>query len=46
MEGGRLVRAKKGRSLDVSVPARVTAATSRVVKLSEELKLGFAIQKG
>jgi Holliday junction DNA helicase RuvB len=45
MEGGRLVRAKKGRSLDVIVPIKVIAATNQVVKLSPELKSRFAIRK-
>jgi Holliday junction DNA helicase RuvB len=43
MEGGRLLRAKKGRSLDVTVPIKVIAATNQVVKLSPELKSRFAI---
>lgn len=45
MEGGRLVRAKKARSLDVTVPIKVIAATNQVVKLSPELKSRFAIRK-
>jgi len=45
MEGGRLVRAKKGRSLNVTVAIRVIAATNLVVKLSAELKSRFAIRK-
>lgn len=45
MEGGRLVRAKKGRSLDVNVPVKVIAATNRVAKLSSELQSRFAIRK-
>jgi Holliday junction DNA helicase RuvB len=45
MEGGRLVRAKKGRSLDVTMPIKVIAATNQVVKLSPELKSRFAIRK-
>jgi len=45
MEGGRLVRAKKGRSLDVTVPIKVIAATNQVVKLSPELKSRFATRK-
>lgn len=44
MEGGRLVRTKKGRALDIRVPIRVVAATNQVVKLSPELKSRFAIQ--
>jgi len=45
MEGGRLVRAKKGRSLDVIVPVKVIAATNQVTKLSSELQSRFAIRK-
>jgi len=45
MEGGRLVRAKKGRSLDVTVPIKVVAATNQVAKLSPELKSRFAMRK-
>ncbi len=45
MEGGRLVRAKKGRTLDVTVPIKVVAATNQVAKLSPELKSRFAIRK-
>ncbi len=45
MEGGRLVRAKKGRTLDVTVPIKVVAATNQVTKLSPELKSRFAIRK-
>jgi holliday junction DNA helicase RuvB len=45
MEGGRLVRAKRGRSLDLTVPLKVVAATNRVIKLSPELKSRFAIKK-
>jgi Holliday junction DNA helicase RuvB len=45
MEGGRLVRAKKGRGLDVTVAVKVVAATNQVVKLSPELKSRFAIRK-
>jgi len=44
MEGGRLVRAKKGRTLDVTVPVRVVAATNQVTRLSPELKSRFAIR--
>ena len=44
MEGGRLVRAKKGRTLDVTVPVKVVAATNQVAKLSPELKPRFAIR--
>ena len=42
MEGGRLVRAKKGRALDTTVPIQVLAATNQVAKLSPELKSRFA----
>ena len=42
MEGGRLVRTKKGRTLDVTVPIKVVAATNQVAKLSPELKSRFA----
>jgi len=45
MEGGRLVWAKKGRTLDVTVPIKVVAATNQVTKLSPELKSRFAIRK-
>ena len=45
MEGGRLVRAKKGRTLDVTVPIKVIAATNQVNKLSLELKSRFAMRK-
>ena len=45
MEGGRLVRAKKGRALDVTIPIKVVAATNQIAKLSPELKSRFAIQK-
>jgi len=42
MEGGRLVRAKTGRKLDVTVPITVVAATNRVTRLSPELTSRFA----
>ena len=45
MEGGRLVRAKKGRALDVTIRIRVIAATNQITKLSPELKSRFAIKK-
>ena len=45
MEGGRLVRAKKGRSLDVTVAIKVVAATNQIAKLSPELKSRFAIRR-
>ena len=45
MEGGRLVRAKKGRELDTRVEIRVVAATNRLYGLSEELLSRFAVRK-
>jgi len=45
MEGGRLVRAKKGRALDVTVLTKVVAATNQMARLSPELKSRFAIRK-
>jgi Holliday junction DNA helicase RuvB len=45
MEGGRLVRAKKGRELDLSNPLRVIAASNRLHMLSPELKSRFAIRQ-
>jgi Holliday junction DNA helicase RuvB len=45
MEGGRLVRAKKGRELDISNQLRVVAASNRLNMLSPELKSRFAIRK-
>ena len=45
MEGGRLMRAKKGRGLDVTMPIKVVAATNQVLKLPPELKSRFAIRK-
>jgi Holliday junction DNA helicase RuvB len=45
MEGGRLVRTKKDRSLDVTIHLRVVAATNVISKLSVELKSRFAIKK-
>lgn len=45
MEGGRLVRAKRGRELNLSNPLRVVAASNRLNTLSPELKSRFAIQK-
>jgi Holliday junction DNA helicase RuvB len=44
MEGGRLVRAKKGRTLDMTVTIRVVAASNRVDKLSPELRSRFVVQ--
>ncbi|MBA7560622.1 hypothetical protein ES708_02251 [subsurface metagenome] len=45
MEGGRLVRAKKGRELDTRVDVRVVAATNRLYGLSPELLSRFAVRK-
>jgi len=45
MEGGRLVRAKKGRELNLSNEMRVVAATNRLNTLSPELKSRFAIRR-
>jgi holliday junction DNA helicase RuvB len=45
MEGGRLVRAKKGRELNLSNPLRVVAASNRLDMLSPELRSRFAIRK-
>jgi len=45
MEGGRLVRAKVGRELDLSHPLRVVAATNRHDILSPELRSRFAIRR-
>ena len=45
MEGGRLVRAKKGRELDLANPLRVIAASNRLNVLSPELKSRFAIRR-
>jgi len=45
MEGGRLVRTKKGRELDISNQLRVVAASNRLNMLSPELKSRFAIRK-
>lgn len=45
MEGGRLIRAKKGRSLDITIAINVVAATNQMLKLSPELKSRFAIRK-
>jgi len=44
-EGGRLVRTKKGRELDLEHPIWVVAATNRLDGLSPELKSRFAIRK-
>jgi Holliday junction DNA helicase RuvB len=45
MEGGRLVRAKKGRELNLSNPLKVVAASNRLSMLSPELRSRFAICK-
>jgi len=45
MEGGRLVRAKRGRELNLSNQLRVVAASNRLDKLSPELRSRFAIRK-
>lgn len=45
MEGGRLVRAKKGRELDTRVDVRVVAATNIDSRLSPELRSRFAIRR-
>ncbi|WP_278812040.1 ATP-binding protein [Dehalococcoides mccartyi] len=45
MEGGRLVRAKRGRELDINNPLKVIAASNRLEKLSPELRSRFAIRK-
>ncbi|MBA7506509.1 Holliday junction ATP-dependent DNA helicase RuvB [subsurface metagenome] len=45
MEGGRLVRAKKGRELDTRVEIKVVAATNRLYGLSPELLSRFAVRK-
>jgi len=45
MEGGRLVRAKRGRNLDLKQEIRVVAACNRLDQLSPELKSRFAVRK-
>lgn len=45
MEGGRLVRAKRGRELDINNPLKVIAASNRLEKLSPELRSRFAVRK-
>ena len=45
MEGGRLVRAKRGRELNLSNQLRVVAASNRLKLLSPELRSRFAIRK-
>jgi len=44
MEGGRLVRAKRGRELNLSNQLTVVAASNRLSMLSPELKSRFAIR--
>jgi len=45
MEGGRLVRAKRGRELNISNQLWVVAASNRLRLLSPELRSRFAIRK-
>jgi Holliday junction DNA helicase RuvB len=45
MEGGRLVRAKVGRQLDLQNSIWVVAATNRIDMLSPELRSRFAIRR-
>ncbi len=45
MEGGRLVRVKKGRELNLEHEIRVVAASNRLDMLSPELKSRFAIRR-
>jgi len=45
MEGGRLVRAKRGRELNLSNQLMVVAASNRLNLLSPELRSRFAIRK-
>lgn len=45
MEGGRLVRAKKGRELNVKTALKVIAATNVLSRLSPELRSRFAIRR-
>jgi hypothetical protein len=45
MEGGRLVRTKKGRELNISNPLWVIAASNRMDGLSPELRSRFAIRQ-
>jgi holliday junction DNA helicase RuvB len=45
MEGGRLVRAKKGRELDLNNPVWIIAASNRLDMLSPELRSRFAIRR-
>ncbi|MEL7562570.1 AAA family ATPase [Dehalogenimonas sp. 4OHTPN] len=44
MEGGRLVRAKRGRELNINNPLWVVAASNRCEKLSSELRSRFAVR--
>ncbi len=44
MEGGRLVRVKRGRELNLSKQLRVVAASNRLSLLSPELRSRFAIR--
>jgi holliday junction DNA helicase RuvB len=45
MEGGRLVRAKKGRELDLNNPVWVIAASNKLDMLSPELRSRFAVRR-
>ena len=45
MEGGRLVRAKKGRELDLNNPVWIIAASNKMDMLSPELRSRFAIRR-
>ncbi len=45
MEGGRLVRAKKSRELDLEADIRVVAASNRLDMLSPELRSRFAVRR-
>jgi len=45
MEGGRLVRAKRGRDLNLTMQFRVFAASNHLEKLSPELKSRFIIKE-
>ncbi len=45
MEGGRLVRAKRGRELNINNPLKVIAASNRLDRLSPELRSRFAIRR-
>jgi len=45
MEGGRLVRAKRGRELDIHNPLKVIAASNRLEKISPELRSRFAVRR-